>query len=61
MVFSKEYTECKVEVEGVRLKQVRETVCLGLRLGDNGGMESELGADDWHSSYRSRGTERGVK
>ena len=42
MVFSKEYTECKVEVDGVRLKQARETVYLGVRLSENGGMESEL-------------------
>ena len=31
MVFSKEYTECKVEVKGVNLKQVRETIYLGFR------------------------------
>ena len=42
MVFSNEYTECKVEVDGVRLKQARETVYLGVRLSENGGMESEL-------------------
>ena len=42
MVLSKDYTERKVGVEGVRLKQVREIVCLGTRLSVNGGMESEL-------------------
>ena len=42
MVFSKEYTECKVEVNGVWLKQARETVYLGVKLSENGGMESEL-------------------
>ena len=42
MVFSKEYTECKVEVESVQLKQARETVYLGVRLSENGGIESEL-------------------
>ena len=42
MVFSNEYTECKVEVDGVQLKQARETVYLGVRLSENGGMESEL-------------------
>ena len=42
MVFCKEYTECKVEVEGVRLKQAREAVYLGVRLSENSGMESEL-------------------
>ena len=42
MVFSKEHTECKVEVEGVQIEQARETVYLGVRLSENGGMESEL-------------------
>ena len=42
MVFSIEYTECMVEVDGVRLKQARETVYLGVRLSENSGMESEL-------------------
>ena len=31
-----------MEVEGVRLKQTRKTVYLGIRLSENGGMESEL-------------------
>ena len=31
-----------MEVDGVRLKQARETVYLGVRLSENGGMESEL-------------------
>ena len=42
MVFSKGYTECKVEVEGVRLKQARETMYLGVRLSEDGGMEREV-------------------
>ena len=46
IVFSKDYIrwnmECKVEVEGVRLEQVRETIYFGVRLSDNGEMESEL-------------------
>ena len=42
MVFSKEYTECKEVVDSVRLKQARETVYRGVRLSENGGMESEL-------------------
>ena len=42
MVFSKDHTECKVEVEGVTIEQARETVYLGVRLSENGGMESEL-------------------
>ena len=42
MEFNKEHTECKVEVEGVTIEQVRETVYLGVRLSENGGMESEL-------------------
>ena len=31
-----------MEVEGVCLKQVRETIYLGVQLSDNGEMESEL-------------------
>ena len=42
MVFSKDHTECKVEVEGVTIEQAREAVYLGVRLSENGGMESEL-------------------
>ena len=42
MVFSREPTECKVEVGGLRLEQARETVYLGVRLSENGRMESEL-------------------
>ena len=42
MVFSKDHTECKVEVEGVTIEQARETVYLGVRLSENGGMGSEL-------------------
>ena len=42
MVLSKDHTECKVEVEGVTIEQARETVYLGVRLSENGGMESEL-------------------
>ena len=42
MVFSKEYIECKVKVEGVRPKQMRVAIYLGVRLSDNGEMESEL-------------------
>ena len=42
MVFSKVNTECKVEVEGVKIEQTRETVYLGVRLSENGRMESEL-------------------
>ena len=42
MVFSKECMECKVEVEGVWLQQARKTVYLGVRLSENGAMESEL-------------------
>ena len=32
----------QVEVEGITIEQARETVYLGVRLGENGGMESEL-------------------
>ena len=42
MVFSKDHTECKVEVEGVTIEQARETVYLGVRLSENGEMDSEL-------------------
>ena len=42
MVYSTDHTECKVEVEGVTIEQARETVYLGVRLSENGGMESEL-------------------
>ena len=42
MVFSREPTECKVEVGGVQLEQARETVYLGVRSSENGRMESEL-------------------
>ena len=42
MVFSKEHTECKVEVDGVCLEQAREMVYLGIKLSRNDGMESEL-------------------
>ena len=58
MVFSKEYMECKVEVEGVCLEQVRETIYLAVRLSDNGEMESEFGAEDWYGNYCSWSTER---
>ena len=60
MVFSKECTECKMKVEGVRLKQVRETVYLGVRLSWNGGMESQL---EWRigmAATASRGTESAI-
>ena len=42
MVFCKDHTECKVEVEGVTIEQARKTVYLGVRLSENGRMESEL-------------------
>ena len=42
MVFSREPTECKVEVGDVQLEQAKETVYLGVRLSGNGRMESEL-------------------
>ena len=42
MVCSKECTECKVKDEVVQLRQVTETVYLGVRLSENGGMECEL-------------------
>ena len=42
MVFSREPTECKVEVGDVQLEQAWETVYLGVRLSENGRMESEL-------------------
>ena len=42
MVFSREPTECKVEVGDVQLEQARETAYLGVRLSKNGRMESEL-------------------
>ena len=42
MVFSKEHTECKVEMEGVMIEQARETVYLGVGLSENGRVESEL-------------------
>ena len=42
-MFSKEYTKCKVEVDGVRLKQVRETVYLGVRLSENGMAPTAVG------------------
>ena len=42
IVFSREPTECKVEVGDVQLEQARETVYLGVRLSENGRMESEL-------------------
>ena len=42
MAFSREPTECKVEVGGVQLEQAKETVYLGVRLSENGRMESEL-------------------
>ena len=37
MVFSKDHTECKVEVEGVTIEQARETVYLGVRLSEKAG------------------------
>ena len=39
---SREPTECKVEVGDVQLEQARETVYVGVRLSENGRMESEL-------------------
>ena len=42
MVFSRKPTECKVEVGDVQLEQARETAYLGMRLSENGRMESEL-------------------
>ena len=50
MVFSKEHTECKMEVDGVCIEQAREMVYLGVRLSENSEMESEL---EWRM-----GTER---
>ena len=47
-----------MEVNGVQLKQVRETVYLGVRLSENGGMESELELRIGMASYHSRGTKR---
>ena len=41
MAFCKEHKECKVEMEGVMIKKTMETVYLGVRLSENGGMESE--------------------
>ena len=43
MVFSREPTECKVEVGDVQLEQARETVYLGVRLSENGRMERKIG------------------
>ncbi len=42
MVFSREPTECKVEVGGVQLEQARETVYLRVSLSENERMQSEL-------------------
>ena len=42
MVFSREPTECKVEVGDVQLEQAKETVYLGVRLSENGRIENEL-------------------
>ena len=42
MVFSREPTECKIEVGGVQIEHAWETVYLGIKLSENGRIESEL-------------------
>lgn len=42
MIFSREPTECEVEVGDVQLEQARDTVYLGVRLSENGRIESEM-------------------
>ena len=42
MVFGKKDVECKVEIKGQRLTNVREQVYLGVALSEDGKMECEL-------------------
>ena len=42
-MFSKEHTECKVEVNGVPLEQAGEMVYLRVRLSENGGTSIFVG------------------
>lgn len=47
-----------MEVDGVRPKQVREAMYLGVSLSDNGEIESELRrAEHWYGGHYSRSTE----
>ena len=41
-IFSRAPTECNLEIEGERVKNVKETVYLGVKLSEDGKLESEV-------------------
>ena len=42
MVFSRAPTECNLEIDREKVKNVKETVYLGVKLSEDGKMESEV-------------------
>ena len=42
IIFSRAPTECNLEIEGERVKNVKETVYLGVKLSEDGMLESEV-------------------
>ena len=42
MVFSRVPTKCNIEIDGERVKNVKETVYLGVKLSEDRKMESEV-------------------
>ena len=42
MIFSRAPTECNLEIEGERVQNVKETVYLGVKLSEDGKLESEV-------------------
>ena len=42
MIFSRDPTECNLEIEGERVQNVKETVYLGVKLSEDGKLESEV-------------------
>ena len=63
MIFSRVPTECTLEIDGEKMKNVREIVCLRVKLNEDGKMGSELEGErriGMTINVNSGGNEEGV-
>ena len=61
MVFSRDPTECNIEIDGEKVKNVKETVYLGVKLGEDGKMGGEVRRKkNRNDNADSGGNEEGV-
>ncbi len=61
MVFSRVPTECNIEIDGEKVKNVKETVYLGVKLGEDGKMGGEVRRKkNRNDNADSGGNEEGV-